>query len=156
MYCMFYIFYMFWHVYDSWMTVGLPSFLIGSRAHSSGEGELIKDSSGANPRCVSKHMRYPHKARFNLILLISKVIEYYLQLRPLSFTRQILRLPVEMPLCLSHLVLMFFQVCQVRSKQRCMEPWQPSTMSRLSETPWAVGDAPLAEVPSLEPVLGLR
>jgi len=40
--------------------------LIDSRAHSSGEGESLKDSSGSDPHRVSKHMRYPHKARFNL------------------------------------------------------------------------------------------
>lgn len=55
-----------------------------------------------------------------------------------------------------YLALIFFQVCQVRSKQHCMESWQPNTTCRLSEIPWAVGDAPVAEGPSLEPALGLR
>lgn len=60
------------------------------------------------------------------------------------------------PLCHSPLVVMLFQVCLVRSKQRCMESWQPSSMSRLSEILWAVGDVPAAEDPSLEHVSGLR
>ena len=47
-----------WHVYCIWVTMSSLYFLIDSRTPSSGEGESIKDSSGADPRCVSKHMRY--------------------------------------------------------------------------------------------------
>lgn len=55
-----------------------------------------------------------------------------------------------------YLFLMFSQVCQVHSKQLFTESWQPNSMSRLSEIPWAVGGAPAAEAPSLVPALGPR
>ena len=52
----------------------LPDFLVNFRAHSSGEGEFIKDSKGANPHRVSKHMRY--LTELGLTFFISHTFKY--------------------------------------------------------------------------------